>query len=158
MMRPFPCETTPMKIGSERYPVYRVLVLLTALASALIAYALLSRGPQPTAELAASDTVMRLSSRPLRPDVVIVAGDSAGVNRYGPVAQWPRAFLAQGLARVETLGAKVVVFDMALDTRRPGDEPLWRTMANHRNVVLGMGYEPARIAHASADDTRGLVF
>jgi len=147
-----------MKIGSERFPVYRVIVLLTALASALFAYALLSRGPQPAAELAASDAVTHLAPRPLRPDIILVAGDSASVNRYGPVAQWPRAFLAQGLARVEKLGAKVVVFDLALDNRKAGDETLWRTMANHRNVVLGMGYEPARIAKATADDTRGLVF
>ncbi len=147
-----------MKIGSEHYPVYRVVVLLTALASALFAYALLSRNPQPGAELAASDAVTRLAARPLRPDIVLVAGDSASVNRYGPVSQWPRAFVAQGLARVEKLGAKLAVFDLALDTRKAGDKTLWRTMANHRNVVLGMGYEPARIAHASADDTRGLVF
>lgn len=147
-----------MKIGSERYPIYRVIVLLTALASALFAYALLSRGPQPATELAASDAVTLLAPRPLRPDIVLVAGDSASVNRYGPVAQWPRALVAQGLVRVEKLGAKVVVFDMALDTRKSGDELLWRTMANHRNVVLGMGYEPARIAKATADDTRGLVF
>ncbi len=147
-----------MKIGSERFPVYRVIVLLAALASALFAYALLSRGPQPPPELAASDVVTRLAPRPLRPDIVLVTLDSTGVNHYGPVARWPRAFLAQGLSRVETLGAKVVVFDLALDTRKTGDALLWRAMANHRNVVLGMGYEPSRIAKATADDTRGLVF
>ncbi len=147
-----------MKIGPERLPVYRVVVLLTALASALFAYALLSRGPQPAAELAASDAVTRLSARPLRPDIVVVALDSASVNRYGPIARWPRSLLAQGLARTEKLGAKVAVFDLALGSRRPGDEALWRTMASRRNVVLGMGYEPARLAKASADDTRGLVF
>lgn len=147
-----------MKIGAERSPVYRVLVVMVALASALFAYALLSRGPQPPAELAASDALTRLSPRPLRPDVVLVTLGSTDVNRYGPVAQWPRAYLAQGLSRAEALGAKVVVFDLALDTRKSGDETLWRAMATHRNVVLGMGYEPARIAKATSDDTRGLVF
>ncbi len=147
-----------MKIGSERFPVYRILVLLTALASALFCYALLSRGPQPSAELAASDALARLAPHPLRPDIALVAADSASVGKYGPIAQWPRALLAQGLTRAEKLGAKVVVFDLALGSRKSGDETLWRAMANHRNVVLGMGYEPARAAQASADDTRGLVF
>lgn len=147
-----------MKIGPERSPVYRVVLLLAALASALFAYALLARGPQPPSELLASDALTRLSTRPPRPDIVLVTLGSAEVNRYGPVARWPRPLLAQGLARVEKLGAKVVVFDLALTERRAGDETLWRTMASRRNVVLGMGYEPARLAKATADDTRGLVF
>lgn len=134
-----------MKIGPERFPIYRVVVLLTALASALLAYALLSRGAQPAAELAASDTLARLSARPLRPDIVLVTLGSADVNRYGPVAQWPRPLLAQGLARVEGLGAKVVVFDLALTGRKPGDAGLWRTMEpSQRSSGHGLRACPAR--------------
>ena len=147
-----------VKLGSERSLGYRALVFVFALLAALLAYALVAHRPDTAPELAAGDALSRLAPRPPRPDVVVVALDDAGVQKYGAVKTWPRSVLAQGLARIEAGGAKLVVLGLALDKRRSGDEPLWRTMANHRNVVLGMAYDAQRPQTFTPDDIRGLVF
>lgn len=148
-----------VKLGSERSLGYRALVFVFALLAALLAYALVARRPDTAPELAAGDILARLAPRPPRSDIVVVALDDASVKRYGPVKDWPRSLLAQGLAKIESGGAKVIVMDLALDKRQhSGDESLWRTMANHRNVVLGMAYDAQRPQTFTPDDIRALVF
>lgn len=147
-----------MKIGSERSLPYRALVFLAAVVAALLSYALAARAPLAAPELAASDALVRLAPAPTRPDIAVVALDGPSVGKYGPIQHWPRALLAQALSRVEAAGAKTVVYDLALDKRKPDDVALWRAIATHRNVVLGMSYEAAAKKTVTPDDTRALVF
>lgn len=149
-----------IKLGSERSLGYRALVVIFALVGALLAYAFMANRANFAPELAASDALSRTAPRAARPDVAIVALDNASVQRYGAVKSWNRSVLAQGLARIDDAGAKVVVMDLALDKREEsaGDAQLWRAMANHKNVVLGMAYDAARSPTYTPDDIRGLVF
>lgn len=149
-----------IKLGSERSLAYRVLVVIFALIGGLIAYGVMVGRADFAPELAASDVLSRTAPRAARPDVVVVALDNASVARYGAVKTWSRSVLAQGLSRIEDAGAKVVVMDLALDKRQgsASDAELWRTMANHRNVVLGMAYDANRSSVYTPDDIRGLVF
>ncbi|MDQ2687001.1 MAG: CHASE2 domain-containing protein [Armatimonadota bacterium] len=139
---------------------YRAIVFTFAVLAAALAYFLIANRPQARPEAAAADVLARAATRPVRPDIVILALDDAGVKKYGPVKTWPRSLLAQGISRAEAGGAKLVVVDLKLDQRtKTGDEALWKMMANRRNVVLGMSYDATRDAnHLTADDIRGLVF
>ncbi len=111
-------------------------------------------------ELRAQD--MLLGFRPVpspRPDVVIVAADDASVKKYGKLP-WSRTVWAQGLRQVQAGGAKVAVFDIALERRTTdaADEALWKRMANGRRTVLGMGYDAAQAQKWTPDDVRSLRF
>lgn len=111
-------------------------------------------------ELRAQDTLLRLRPVPSpRPDVVIVAADDASVKKYGKLP-WSRTIWAQGLRQVQAGGAKVAVFDTALERRttKAADEALWRRMANGRRTVLGMGYDTAQTPKWTPDDVRALRF
>ena len=148
-----------MTTRPERALGYRAIVFTFAVLAAALAYLLTAR-TQARPEAAAYDVLARGVTRPVRPDIVILALDDASVKQYGPVKSWPRSLLAQGLARAGAGGAKMVVVDLKLDRRtKTGDEALWRDMANRRNAVLGMAYDAARDTnHLTADDIRGLVF
>ncbi len=148
-----------MEVGSERHLGYKAVVFAAAIVLALLAFALVRRAPDAAPELAAQDALARLAPRAERPDVAVVALDDASVRRYGPVAHWPRALLGKGLGKMEDAGAKVVVMDLALDKRQGNqDSALWRVMADHRNVVLGMAYDAQRPQTYTPDDIRALVF
>lgn len=149
-----------MKVGSERALGYRAIVFIFAVVASLLAYFLTVHAEQAKPELAAGDVLMRANPRPVRADMVLVALDDASVKQYGPVKSWPRSLLAQGLGRIEAGGAKTIIVDLDLSKRaKTSDESLWRTMANHRNVVLGMAYDAQRNPNQlTADDIRGLVF
>jgi len=147
------------ELGLERNVTYRAIVFLTALAAAFGFGLLALHSPEAAPELRAQDALARLAPRPARPDVVIVALDQSSVARYGPVKNWPRSALAAGLRRIEAGKPTSVVFDLALTQRaRTGDEGLWRTMANNRNVLLGMAYDGDRPQTYTPDDIRSLVF
>ena len=147
------------ELGPERGLTYRALVLLAAVLSALGAALLALNAPQALPELKAGDALARLAPRPSRPDVVIVALDASSVARYGPVKDWPRSALAAGLRRIEAGRPAAVIFDLPLTQRtRTGDAALWRTMANKRNVLLGMAYDADRPPRYTPDDIRSLVF
>jgi adenylate cyclase len=147
------------RIGPERLVAYQAAVFVTAVAAAIALAALYMHAPRSTMELKTEDMVQRLAPQPARPDVVILALDDASVARYGPVKDWPRSVLARGLRDVESGGAKGVVMDLALDQRtQTGDADLWRTIANNRNVVLGMAYDANRGNTYTPDDIRSLVF
>ncbi len=147
------------EIGPERRITYRALVFLAALAAALGFGLLALNMPEAGPELKAQDALARLAPRPARPDVVIVALDAGSVAQYGPIKSWPRSVLAAGLRRIEAGKPTSVVFDLALTQRtRSGDEGLWRTMANRRNVLLGMAYDADRPQRYTPDDIRSLVF
>ena len=147
------------ELGPERNVTYRVIVFLTALAAALGFGLLALHSPEAGPELKAQDALARLAPRPARPDVVIVALDQSSAAQYGPIKSWPRSVLAAGLRRIEAGKPTAVVFDLALTQRtRTGDEGLWRTMANGRNVLLGMAYDGDRPQTYTPDDIRSLVF
>lgn len=147
------------QIGPERRVTYRAIVFLAALAAALGFGLLALHAPEAGPELKAQDALARLAPRPARPDVVIVALDGNSVAQYGPIKAWPRSVLAAGLRRIEAGHPTSVVFDLALTGRtRSGDEGLWRTMANSRNVLLGMAYNADRPQRYTPDDIRSLVF
>lgn len=147
------------EIGPERRVTYRAIVFLAALAAALGFGLLALHAPEAGPELKAQDALARLAPRPARPDVVLVALDQNSVAQYGAVKSWPRSVLAAGLRRVESGKPTAVVFDLALTGRtHSGDEGLWRTMANSRNVLLGMAYDADRPQRYTPDDIRSLVF
>ncbi len=148
-----------LEIGPERRVTYRAIVFLAAVLAAL-GFALMAlRAPDAAPELKAQDALARLAPRPARPDVVIVALDAAGAAKYGPISKWPRSLLAAGLRRVEAGKPAAVVLDLALtDRTHAGDEALWRTMANRRNVLLGMAFDADRPQRYTPDDIRSLVF
>lgn len=149
-----------MTTRPERSLGYRAIVFTFAVLASALAYLLTANRPQAAPEAAAYDVLARTATRPVRPDVVLLALDDASVKKYGPIKSWPRSLLAQGVRRAGQGGAKLVVVDLKLDRRtKTGDEALWRTMANRRNVVLGMAYDAARDPNRlTADDIRGLVF
>lgn len=150
-----------MTTRPERSLGYRAIVFTFAVLAAALAYLLMANRPQARPEAAAYDVLARSVTRPVRPDIVILALDEASVKQYGPVKSWPRSLLAQGLSRAGAGGAKLVVVDLKLDRRatKAGDEAFWKTMANRRNVVLGMAYDASRDPNRlTADDIRGLVF
>ena len=113
------------------------------------------------AELQAQDRLVRLRPRPVpRPDIVIVAADEASVTKFGKLP-WSRAIWANGLARVQSGGPKVSIFDIALDRRttRDADRRLYeRLTAQGRKVVLGMGYDANRPRTFTPGDVRALRF
>lgn len=147
------------QIAPERQLAYRFVVFFIAIAAALGFGLLAASNPRNGAEMRAEDALMRLAPRPARSDIVLVGLDADGVAKYGPVKSWPRAALAAGLSRVELGKPKVVILDLALDRRsHSGDEALWRVMANHHNVVLGMAYDANRQPPYTADDIRALRF
>ena len=147
------------EVGPERRPVYKLAVVLAALAAASGFGLLALNAPRFGPELKAEDVLARSALRPARPDVVIVALDADSVSKYGPIKSWPRSVLAGGLRRIEAGKPNGVVLDLALTQRtKTGDEGLWRTMANNKNVLLGMAYDAARPAVYTPDDIRSLVF
>jgi len=147
------------EIGPERRVTYRAIVFLAALVAAFGFGLLALHAPEAGPELKAQDALARLAPRPARPDVVIVALDASSVAQYGPIKAWPRSVLAAGLRRIEAGKPTSVVFDLALTQRtHSGDEGLWRTMANSRNVLLGMAYDADRPQRYTPDDIRSLVF
>lgn len=147
------------KIGPERLPAYQAAIFLTAVIFAIAIGVLYQNAPRNRMELKTEDVIARLAPQPARNDVVILALDDASVAKYGAVKSWPRSLLAAGLSKVEAGAPKVAVFDLALDKRtRTGDAALWREMANHRNVVLGMAFDANRGTTYTPDDIRGLVF
>jgi len=147
------------QIGPERRVTYRAIVFLAALAAALGFGLLALNAPEAGPELKAQDALARLAPRPARPDVVLVAMDANSVSQYGTIKAWPRSVLAAGLRRIEAGKPASVVFDLALTGRtHSGDEGLWRTMANSRNVLLGMAYDADRSQRYTPDDIRSLVF
>ena len=147
------------EIGPERRVTYRAIVFLTALIAAFGFGLLALTLPEAPPELKAQDALARLAPRPARPDVVIVALDAGSVTQYGPIKAWPRSVLAAGLRRIEAGKPTSVVLDLALTGRtHSGDESLWRTMANRRNVLLGMAYNADRPQRYTPDDIRSLVF
>lgn len=147
------------EIGPERNVTYRAVVFLTALAAAFGFGLLALHSPEAGPELKAQDVLARLAPRPARPDVVIVSLDGSSVTHYGSIKSMPRSVLAAGLRRIESGKPTSVVFDLALtQRRRSGDEGLWRTMANSRNVLLGMAYDADRPQRYTPDDIRSLVF
>jgi CHASE2 domain-containing sensor protein len=147
------------EIGPERRVTYRAIVFLAALAAAFGFGLLALHSPEAGPELKAQDALARLAPRPARPDVVLVAMDANSVSQYGTIKAWPRSVLAAGLRRIEAGKPTSVVFDLALTGRtHSGDEGLWRTMANSRNVLLGMAYDADRSQRYTPDDIRSLVF
>ena len=147
------------EIGPERRVTYRAIVFLVALVAALGFGLMALNLPESSPELKAQDALARLAPRPARPDIVIVALDAGSVAQYGPIKSWPRSVLAAGLRRIEAGKPTSVVFDLALTQRtHSGDEGLWRTMANSRNVLLGMAYNADRSQRYTPDDIRSLVF
>ena len=147
------------EIGPERRVTYRAFVFLTALLAAFGFGFIALRFPGAGPELKAQDALARLSPRPARPDLVLVALDQSSVTQYGPVASLPRSVLAAGLRRIEAGKPTSVILDLALTRRtRSGDEGLWRTMAKSRNVLLGMAYNADRPQRYTPDDIRSLVF
>ncbi|BDI30694.1 hypothetical protein CCAX7_27450 [Capsulimonas corticalis] len=147
------------KIGPERLLSYRAIVFIAAVLFAIALGVLAVHSPRAIPEAKAEDALARLAPRAARADVAIVAMDDASVAKYGPIKSWPRSLLAQGLSKIEDGGAKVAVLDLALDKRtQTGDSDLWRTMANHKNVVLGMSYDATRDQTYTPDDIRSLVF
>lgn len=147
------------ELGPERQVNFRAIVFLAAVAAAF-GFALLAlNAPEATPELKARDALARLAPRPARPDVMLVAMDASSIAKYGAVKRWPRSVLATALKRVEEGKPKAVVLDLALTERtQTGDEGLWRTMANSKNVLLGMGYNASRDNSYTPGDIRGLVF
>ena len=147
------------EVGPERRPAYKLIVFLVALAAAFGFGALALKAPRSAPELKAEDALARLARRPARPDVGIVALDADSVAKYGPIKSWPRSLLADALRHVEAGKPNGVVFDLALAQRRPtGDESLWRTMANDKNVLLGMAYDADRPPKYTPDDIASLVY
>ncbi|MCW3060913.1 MAG: serine/threonine protein kinase with Chase2 sensor [Capsulimonas sp.] len=147
------------KVGPERLLSYRAIVFLAAVFLAIAIGILTEHSQRAPIESKAEDAIVRMAPRAARADVVIVAMDDASVTKYGPIKSWPRSLLAQGLSKIESGGAKVAVVDLALDKRtQTGDSELWRTMANNRNVVLGMSYDANRPQTYTPDDIRSLVF
>ena len=147
------------ELGPERNVTYRAIVFLAALFAAFGFGLLALYSPEAAPELKAQDVLARLAPRPARPDVVLVALDGSSVAQYGPIKSLPRSVLAAGLRRIEAGKPAAVVFDLALTSRtHSGDEGLWRTMANNRNVLLGMAYDAARPQSYTPDDIRSLVF
>lgn len=147
------------EIGPERRMTYRAIVFLTALAAAFGFWLLAVNRPLARPEVQAQDALARLAPRPARPDVVLVVLDQKSAVQYGPIKSWPRSVLASGLRRIEAGKPSSVVFDLALTNRtHQGDEALWRTMANSRNVLLGMAYNADWAQHNTPDDIRSLVF
>ena len=147
------------EIGPEGRISYRAIVFLVAIAAAFGFGLLAVNAPQALPELKTQDVLARLAPRPARPDVVIVSLDADSAAKYGLINNWPRSVLAAGLRRIEAGKPKTVVFDLALTERaHSGDEALWRTMANNRNVLLGMAYDANRPQTYTPDDIRALVF
>jgi len=147
------------EIGPERRITYRAVVFLVALIAAFGFGFLALHAPEAGPELKAQDALAQFSPRPARPDVVLVALDQNSVTQYGPVESLPRSVLAAGLRRIEAGKPTSVVLDLALTKRtRSGDEGLWRTMANRRNVLLGMAYDADRPQRYTPDDIRSLVY
>jgi CHASE2 domain-containing sensor protein len=147
------------EIGPEGRITYRAIVFLVAIAAAFGFGLLAVNAPQALPELKTQDVLARLAPRPARPDVVIVSLDADSAAKYGPIKTWPRSVLAAGLRRIEAGKPTTVVFDLALTERtHRGDEALWRTMANSRNVLLGMAYNADRPQIYTPDDIRSLVF
>ena len=148
---------------------YRAIVFLLTVIVAVAAGFFVRRGELEAAragelwpgvaELRAQDRLIGLRALPAaRPDIIIVAADDASVKKYGKLP-WSRSVWSRGLRQVQTGGAKVAVFDLALDTRtnRAADRALWSTMANGRRTVLGMGYD-AKQQRWTPDDVRSLRF
>lgn len=148
-----------IEIGPERRVAYRAIVFLVAILVAL-GYGILALNvPEATPELKAQDVLARLAPRPARPDVVLVTLDSSSAAQYGSIKTMSRSVLATGLRRIEAGKPTAVVFDLTLTQRtHSGDESLWRTMANRRNVLLGMAYDADRSQTYTPDDIRSLVF
>jgi Predicted transmembrane sensor domain len=110
-------------------------------------------------EMRARDMLSRLLlNRQAHPDVVIVAADDKSVQEYGALP-WERSIWASALRNVQSGGAKVAAFDIALDTRTKDreDAALWRAMANGRRAVLGFGVD-AEQTRWTPDDVRALRF
>lgn len=147
------------ELGPERKPAYRLVVFLVAIAAAFGWGLMALNAPRAEPELKAQDALARLALRPSRPDVVLVALDGNSVAQHGPIQSWPRSVLAAGLRRVEAGKPASVVFDLALTRRtHSGDDRLWKTMANNRNVLLGMAYNADRSQSYTPDDIRSLVY
>lgn len=147
------------ELGPERRIQYRAVVFIVAIAAAFGFGLLAVNAPESSPELKAQDVLARLAPRPARQDVVIVSLDQNSVAQYGSIKAWPRSVLAAGLRRIEAGKPSSVVFDLALTQRtHSGDESLWRTMANNRNVLLGMAYDADRPQIYTPDDIRSLVF
>jgi len=147
------------ELGPERKPAYKLVIFAVAIVSAFGFGVMALKAPRAEPELRAQDTLARLAVRPARPDVVIVALDQNSVQQYGPIKSWPRSMLAAGLRRVESGKPSAVVLDLALTQRtHSGDESLWQTMANSRNVLLGMAFNADRPQSYTPDDIRSLVF
>ena len=137
------------EIGPERRAAYRAIVFLAAVLFALGFGLLAAQAPEAGPELKAQDALARLAPRPARADVVIVSLDPSV----------PRSALAAGLRRIESGKPSAVVMDLALTQRtQTGDEALWRTMANSRNVLVGMAYNADRPDRYTPGDIRALVF
>jgi adenylate cyclase len=147
------------RIPPENVVAYQITVFVAAVAAALVLAVLHTQILHATPELRSEDAVARIAPQPARPDVVVVALDDASVAKYGAIKTWPRSLLARGLEQIERGDPKTVVMDIALDKRtKTGDASLWRVMANHRNVVLGMAYDATRSTTYTPDDIRSLVF
>ena len=147
------------QIHPHKTALYRVVVFIAAIASAVLFAILAGKNPHPEHELKAGDLLARLAPRPVRPDIVILGIDDADIKKYGSVEKWPRTVLADGISAVERGKPKLVVMDLALNKRTgSGDAELWRTIANDKNVVFGMAYNAARNQTYTPDDLRGLVF
>jgi len=150
--------------------LHRILVFTLSVVAAIAIGLFVRQGEQDATEslrrwpgvmeLKAHDTLLQTRPRSsARPDIVLVVADDASVKRYGKLP-FSRDVWALALRQVQVGGAKVAIFDMALD-RRTGtaaDAALWRTMANGRRTVLGMGYNAKQPQIQTADDVRSLRF
>ena len=149
-----------LEVGPERRPAYKLIVFLAALAAAF-GFGLLAlnaprsgagaegagcagpAGPAPGPARCRHRRAGCGQRRAVRPHQVLAA-----------LACWRTA--CAGSKRASRTS---VVFDLALTQRtQTGDEGLWRTMANNRNVLLGMAYDADRPADYTPDDIRSLVF
>jgi CHASE2 domain-containing sensor protein len=142
-------------------PTYRALCLAFALLLAVPAFMLARQTPRFPPELRAEDMLFRLRGRlPVRPDFVLVAGDSKSIDALGR-PPWPRRVYADVVRAVQRGGPKAIVLDEFFekrDTAHGGsDAALWKAIADARDVFLPVRHGGPDLRQVTRDDLRGLV-
>lgn len=110
--------------------------------AAVLACALLLQcsGVLERVDLAVYDMVLRLDSRPVHPDILVVAVDEASVQALGRWP-WPRERHAELLDRLSRARPRAVALDMLFTEPSPADGALARSLATlreHSAVFLPM--------------------
>lgn len=99
-------------------------------------------------DLISLDTFIRIPRSRNKSRVVIVAIDEDSIRRVGPW-QWPRKVYAELVTNLKKAGARVIAFDLMLDSKKSGDEVLAGAMIGTRVVLSAYSDEPLgrKISH-----------